>query len=101
MNILKAVLGWSNPDSHGGNNMRLYALDRGDSPRWARQGGRTAERAIIEAGGGEGDRYLIVPIGNRFVSEDRMERIMMAIDEMIGDGNGQSMEHGNPTPPSP
>lgn len=83
MDVLKSVLGWANPDSHGGNNLRLYALDQGDAPRWAEDGGRTVERAIIEAGGGEGDRYLIVPVGNRFVNKDRMERIIMAIDEIL------------------
>jgi hypothetical protein len=68
--VLPAVLGWSNPETAGGANVRLYALDRGASPRWD-SGGRTVEKAIIESDGGfyEGDLYLIVPVGTRFNSE--------------------------------
>jgi hypothetical protein len=40
-------LGWSNADT-GPENMRLYALDAGDSPRWAKPHARVAETAIRE-----------------------------------------------------
>lgn len=81
MKILKAVLGWANPETHGGNSLRLYALDKGDSPRWAPFGGRTVEQAIIEHYGKqlEGDRYLVVHLGDRFVKDDVVVRIIDAI----------------------
>lgn len=83
--VLPAVLGWANAD--GGENVRLYALDRGKSPRWD-NGGRTVERAIVEADGGnrEGDRYLIVRLGDRFVSDEDATRISAAITELLETG---------------
>lgn len=62
---LPAVLGWSNADT-GPVGLRLYALDQGDSPRWARPHARVAEQALMEAGASEGDRYRIVRQGDRF-----------------------------------
>lgn len=40
-------LGWSNPDT-GPEDMRLYALDAGPSPRWVQPHARTAETALRE-----------------------------------------------------
>lgn len=58
------TLGWSNADT-GPDNMRLYALDMGNSPRWATPP-RVPEAALREAGAQEGDRFLVVRLGDRF-----------------------------------
>jgi len=86
MRILKAVLGWANPDTER-DNLRMYALDQGDSPRWAPRGGRTIEYALITNFGEhrEGDRYLIVRLGDRFVSDELIERVTAAIERELGD----------------
>lgn len=85
MNIIKAVLGWANPETHGGNSLRLYALDRGPSPRWAPGGGRTIEQALVEKYGQnkEGDRYLVIRIGDRFVEDDVEARVILAIENEL------------------
>jgi hypothetical protein len=84
MNILSSVLGWSNPETHGGNSLRLYSLDRGPSPRWAEGGGRTVERAILETmSTGEGDRYLVVHVGNRFVADEKLEELTLLIQDAL------------------
>jgi hypothetical protein len=81
---LKAYLGWANEGTHGGNSLRLYALDRGPSPRWAEGGGRTVERAILETFyTNEGDRYLVIRLGNRFVSDEEMDIIARWIEEHV------------------
>lgn len=79
--VIPAVLGWSNPDTAGGANVRLYALDVSGNPRWAPDGGRTIERALIERDGGfsEGDRYLVVRIGDRFVDDTTQQKVTQAI----------------------
>lgn len=83
--IIPAVLGWSNPGTAGGENVRLYALDKGDSPRWDGDG-RTIERALIEHDEMppymEGDRYLVVRIGDRYISDKDQQQII----EMIKSG---------------
>lgn len=77
--VLGAVLGWANPDT-GPENNRLYALDQGKSPRWAKPHARVAEQALREAGGHyEGDRYLIVRIGDRFLSDDAVEQAVRRV----------------------
>lgn len=83
--ITPAVLGWSNPVTAGGANVRLYATDVDNGPRWAENGGRTVERAIVERDGGmfEGDRYLIVHLGDRFTTADVEARIAAAIAEAL------------------
>lgn len=81
--ILKAYLGWSNEETHGGNSLRLYALDQGRSPRWAPNGGRTVERALSERSTGEGDRYLIVKLGDRFYSEAQVEVAIRLVEEVL------------------
>jgi hypothetical protein len=76
MRVLKAYLGWANEETHGGNNLRLYALDEGGSPRWAPDGGRTVERALLmKTQTGEGDRYLVVYLGDRFFSDEKAEHL--------------------------
>lgn len=84
--VIPAVLGWANPDP-AVDNVRLYALDRGGSPRWAPDGGRSVERAIVERDGGnrEGDRYLVVRVGTRF-SEERMRQLQAQIEGWLRDG---------------
>jgi hypothetical protein len=83
--VIPAVLGWSNPQTAGGGSVRLYALDQGASPRWAPDGGRTIERAITERDGGtfEGDRYLVVHLGDRFVSDELAARITTIIEDTL------------------
>jgi hypothetical protein len=48
--VIPAVLGWANPDT-GPNQMRLYALDDGPNPRWAKPHARTLETALDESCG--------------------------------------------------
>lgn len=85
--IIPAILGWSNPKTAGGANVRLYATDQGDSPRWAADGGRTIERAIMERDGGmfEGDRYLVVHLGDRFTSQELEDRVKAAIAKALAE----------------
>jgi len=45
--VIPVKLGWSNDDT-GPEDMRLYALDAGDSPRWAQPHARTVEVALRE-----------------------------------------------------
>jgi len=53
-------LGWSNPDT-GPEGMRLYALDAGDQPRWAKPHARVAETALLAYGGlHEGCRGVVI-----------------------------------------
>jgi hypothetical protein len=86
--VLPAVLGWSNPDT-GPESCRLYALDDGPAPRWAKPHARVAEQAIREhvtpypSGIGEGDRYLVVRIGDRYLDEDRAEAIAGAVEALL------------------
>lgn len=56
-----AKLGWSNADT-GPESVRLYALDRGDSPRWASPHARTVETALLEYGVCEGSRAVVVTL---------------------------------------
>jgi hypothetical protein len=70
--VIPCTLGWANPDT-GPESVRLYALDAGASPRWAKPRARVAETAIREAGRPwEGDRYLVVQVGDRFVDDQRL-----------------------------
>lgn len=83
--VIPAVLGWSNEGTGGGANLRLYARDAGESPRWDNslgRGGRTVERVIIERDGGmhEGDRYLVVRLGGRFFSHDQEAELAAYIE---------------------
>ncbi|WP_207223618.1 hypothetical protein [Pseudonocardia sediminis] len=59
------TLGWSNSDT-GPTGMRLYALDAGESPRWAVPHARVAEVPLMERGHHEGDRFRLVFAGDRF-----------------------------------
>lgn len=59
------VMGWSNSDT-GPEALRLYALDAGDAPRWAKPHARVAETAIREAVGvREGVRGVVILELNR------------------------------------
>jgi len=88
--VIPAILGWRNPEDDG-RSLRLYALDRGPSPRWDRQSspaGRTIETALgstdpREYGRGEGDRLLVVRLGDRFVDADRAEAIAGAVEALL------------------
>jgi hypothetical protein len=95
--VLPAVLGWGNPERDR-ESCRLYSLDAGPGPRWLEPpAGRVVEQGIREAGvtpypsgQGEGDRYLIVRVGSRFVSEEAVaraaERILAVLEEIDPDG---------------
>ena len=78
-----AKIGWSNPDT-GPESMRLYATDRGDSPRWDKPHARVVETAMREAGALlEGDRVVVVTIGSRFVDDELVERARVAAEEAV------------------
>lgn len=82
--IIPACLGWGNPERDK-VQLRLYATDKGLSPRWAEEtGGRVAEYAVVERfGPAEGDRFLIVRVGDRFTTDDEMNRITVAITKFL------------------
>ena len=79
--VVPAYLGWGNPERDK-VQLRLYATDDGDSPRWDERfpGGRVVEYAVTERfGPREGDRYLVVRVGDRFTPDAVMERVQAAI----------------------
>jgi len=61
---IPAKLGWSNADT-GPVGMRLYALDQGDDPRWAKPHARVVEQPLMEAGIGEGARATVIVTWDR------------------------------------
>jgi hypothetical protein len=71
--VIPCTLGWANEDT-GPESLRLYALDAGPAPRWATPHARCAETAIVDRDGGlrEGDRYLVVRVGDRFVTDETL-----------------------------
>lgn len=88
--VLPAYLGWSNSERDQ-VGLRLYATDRDESPRWDNlyPGGRVAEYAIAERfGTAEGDRFLIVRVGDRFTPDAEIERLAAAIRAAQIDGSG-------------
>lgn len=88
--VLPAVLGWGNPEPDR-VGLRLYATDRDRSPRWDKlyPGGRVAEYAVVERfGTAEGDRFLIVRVGDRFTPDAEIERLAAAIRAAQIDGSG-------------
>lgn len=80
------VLGWSNHDT-GPVSLRLYALDRGEHPRWATPVARVAEVPLIEQGQArEGDRAVVVMCGDsRFVTDDELRRCVEAAQAAVRD----------------
>lgn len=88
--ITPAVLGWKNPDDDG-RSLRLYALDRGPSPRWDRSSsptGRTVECAVAgdtfdTHGAGEGDRYLVVRVGDRYTDEEAIDLFAKLLGRLV------------------
>ena len=75
--LVPAVLGWSNSDT-GPENVRLYALDEGTAPRWIQPIARVVERALLESRAQEGDRAVVLVVGDRFLSNDVFERCQIA-----------------------
>lgn len=81
--VLPAVLGWTNPDRDR-ENLRVYALDAGPSPRWNGPAGRVAEQALRERGGHEGDRLLIVELDRgRWVTDGQLAVIGARIAALL------------------
>lgn len=81
--VIPCTLGWANPDT-GPENVRLLALDAGPSPRWAKPHARVAETAIREAGRPwEGDRYLVVQVGDRFVDDARLAALAERVRALL------------------
>lgn len=78
MVAVPVVLGWANPDT-GPEQLRLYALDAGPSPRWATPHARVVETALQQTtGAGEGCRGVVVIVEDRTVSADVLARIVAA-----------------------
>lgn len=75
--VIPAELGWANPDT-GPENLRLYAGDI-SNPRWAQPHARVAEQPLMEQESREGDRFLIVRVGDRFTPDEAVEAIRQAI----------------------
>lgn len=88
--VIPAYLGWGNAEDDR-VGLRLYATDHepATSPRWdpTFPGGRVVEYAATERQGGEGDRYLVVRVGDRFISDEEVERVAIAITEALGRGS--------------
>ena len=91
--VIPAYLGWANPQESD-SSFRLYARDVDEQPRWDRNhpGGRTIEHACPPM---EGDRYLVVRIGDRFVDKvlnetELAEAIEQVIAEHIGSSEAQA-----------
>lgn len=78
--VIPAYLGWGNPERDK-VQLRLYATDHDDGPRWDRQyeGGRVVEYAAVERCAVEGDRFLVVRVGNRFTPDEVVQRVTEAV----------------------
>jgi hypothetical protein len=79
--VIPAYLGWNNAERDK-VNVRLYATDDGNSPRWDKrfEGGRVVEYAAVERfGPAEGDQFLVVRIGDRFTPVEVIERVTAAV----------------------
>lgn len=84
-NVIPAYLGWGNPERDK-VSLRLYATDNDDAPRWDRtyEGGRVVEYAVVERfGQAEGDRFLVVRVGDRFTPDDAMQRVTEAVAKAL------------------
>lgn len=81
--IIPAVLGWKNPGDDG-SQLRLYALDAGEGPRWSKDSetGRTLELAA-QVDGNEGHRYLLVHVGDRYVDGDKLAVLTSQIQSLL------------------
>ena len=82
-NIIPAYLGWGNGERDA-VGLRLYATDRepATGPRWDSNcvGGRVVEYAVTERfGQAEGDVFLVVRVGDRFTTDEVIERTSQAI----------------------
>ena len=87
-NVMPAYLGWKNgPDD--GQNLRLYACDKEKptAPRWSQDTpvGRTIEKGLTEHYGPdkEGDRYLVVHIGDRFVPDEVLQDLAWKFQDLL------------------
>lgn len=82
--VIPAYLGWGNPERDT-VQLRLYATDEGSKDRWDDRfpGGRVVEYAVTERHGTEGDRYLVVRVGNRFTTDGRMTEVTEAIESVL------------------
>lgn len=83
--VIPAYLGWGNAERDK-VSLRLYATDNDDAPRWDTnfEGGRVVEYAAVERfGQAEGDRFLVVRVGDRFTKLEEMERVTKAIEAAL------------------
>lgn len=79
------ILGWSNHDT-GPVSLRLYALDQGPHPRWDKPFARVVEKPLIERGqASEGCRAVVLLVGDRFVSDEVLERCRLAAEQGVRD----------------
>jgi hypothetical protein len=92
MTVVPAVLGWSNGDT-GPASVRVYATDRGDSPRWAKPRARVIEDALLEAGCHEGDRIAVVVLGDRF-TERTPDDVQAALSQLSAPPEGDPERDG-------
>lgn len=81
--VVGCVVGWSNPDC-GPVSVRLYAVDDGPHPRWAEPHGRVAEVPLVEHGGAvEGDRAVVLLVGDRAMPADVLQRVALAAHRAV------------------
>jgi hypothetical protein len=89
--VILAYLGWANSDRDTAS-MRLYVTDSppegGNGDRWDTRypGGHVAEYAAIERDGGEGDKYLVVRVGDRFTPDELAHDVAAAVRAALGWG---------------
>lgn len=77
------VLGWANHDT-GPMSLRLYALDQGSQPRHDKPFARVAEQPLMERGAArEGDRAIVVLVGDRFMSDDAFAACGAAVEQAV------------------
>lgn len=83
--VVPAYLGWGNP-KRDTESLRLYAMDDGAAPRWDQRypSGRVAEVGIRERlGAHEGDRFLIIRVGDRFTPDSVLQAVAEAAQRAI------------------
>lgn len=88
--IIPAVLGWKNPGDDG-SQLRLYALDAGNAPRWSKDSetGRTLELAA-QVDGNEGHRYLLVYLGDRYTDQATIDAFAEHVEQIHAETFGDA-----------
>lgn len=83
MSVYKAYLGWSN--KRGG--VEFYERVPGENGRWLEgreQGwGRLLAWKLEDDGFNEGQRCLVIPVGDRFITDEEIDRLAALVGDVI------------------